>query len=306
MKTKSRFITVLTVMSLMLFFIGTAMAESKHPVPQTVKDWVSEGKFMKFEGLDIFVHSSGRAPVEGHGVLIVHGMPGSSWDFSKVVPSVAKRTKVVVLDMIGFGQSDKPKKGTYKENFSLMRQADMYEAVARAEGLKDVVLVAHDMGQTVGLELMARHDEAKLSFKIRHAILLNGSTVWDMVELNQMQKDMLKAPDKALTEHLDFKDFAEGLRMTYAKGNATDEILNAQAAQVFAKDGDLVISQIFRYSLEREEFYDRWVGTFSNFRTAPLSIYWGVEDPVARVGMAERMKLWRREHYQFVNGFRLS
>jgi pimeloyl-ACP methyl ester carboxylesterase len=247
---------------------------------------------MKFEGLDIFVHSSGRAPVAGHGVLVVHGMPGSSWDWSTVVPLVAKKTKVVVLDMIGFGQSDKPKEGTYKDNFSLMRQADLYEAAARAEGLKEVVLVAHDMGQTVGLELMARQDEGKLSFKIRHAILLNGSTVWDMVELNQMQKEMLKAPDQAVTEHLDFKDFAEELRMTYAKGNATDEILNAQTAQVFAKDGDLVISQIFRYSLERQEFYDRWVGTFSNFRTAPLSIYWGEDDPVALVAMAERMKLW--------------
>jgi len=60
MKTVSRFFTVLTVMSLMLFFVGIAMAQSKYPLPQTVKDWVSEGKLMKFEGLDIFVHSSDK------------------------------------------------------------------------------------------------------------------------------------------------------------------------------------------------------------------------------------------------------
>ena len=134
----------------MLFFVTGVMAEEKYPVPQTVKDWVSEGKFIKFEGLDIFVHSSGRAPVDGHGVLVVHGWPGSSWDWTNVVPPVAKKTKIVVVDMIGFGQSDKPLKGTYKENFSLMRQADLFEAVAKSEGLKEVVLVAHDMGQKIG------------------------------------------------------------------------------------------------------------------------------------------------------------
>jgi hypothetical protein len=104
MKTASRSLTVLIVMSLMLFFVGIAMAESKYPVPQALKDWVSQGKFMKFEGLDVFVHSSGKAPVEGHGVLVVHGYPGSSWDFKHVVHPVAKKTKVVVPDIIGFGQ----------------------------------------------------------------------------------------------------------------------------------------------------------------------------------------------------------
>jgi pimeloyl-ACP methyl ester carboxylesterase len=277
---------------LMVTFSSAVKAADKYPIPQTVKDWVSEGKFIKFEGLDVFVHSSGRAPVAGDGVLVVHGWPGSSWDFANVVPPVAKKTKIVVADMIGFGQSDKPKKGTYKENFSLMRQADLYEAVAKAEGLKEVVLIAHDMGQTVGLELMTRHDEGKLSFKIRHAILLDGSSLVDMVELVPLQVKLLKMPDKALTKHLDFKEYAEGSRSSYGKGNATDEILTAQAAQTFAKGGDLIIGQTLKYLLERKEFYDRWIGTFANFRTAPLSIYWGVQDPVAVVAMADRIKTW--------------
>ena len=262
MKTTRGLLRALTIVSSMLFFVTNVMAADKYPVPQTVKDWVSGGKYMKFEGLDIFVHSSGKAPVAGHGVLVVHGFPGSSWDFANVVPPVAKKTKIVVADMIGFGQSDKPKKGTYKDNFSLMRQADLYEAVAKAEGLKEVVLVAHDMGQTVGLELMARHDEGKLSFKIRHAILLDGSTLVDMVELVSLQVELLKQPDKAATEHLDFKEFAEGMRSSYGEGNATEEILNAQTAQVFAKDGDLTIAQTLKYLDERREFYDRWGGKF--------------------------------------------
>ena len=187
MKIISRFIKVMTTMSLMLFFVGTAMAESKYPVPQTVKDWVSQGKFMKFEGLDVFVHSSGKAPVEGHGVLVVHGYPGSSWGFTNVVPPVAKKTKIVVPDMIGFGQSDKPKEGTYKDNYSLMRQADMYEAVARAEGLKEVVLVAHDMGTSVATELMARDLQGRLDFDLQRVVLSNGSVILERATLRPIQ-----------------------------------------------------------------------------------------------------------------------
>jgi pimeloyl-ACP methyl ester carboxylesterase len=139
---------------------------------------------------------------------------------------------------------------------------------------------------------MTRQDEGKLSFKIRHAILLDGSSLVDMVKLVPMQVELLKRPDKAETKHQDFKKFAEGLRSSYGKGNATDEILNAQTAQVFAKDGDLIIAQTLRYLDERKEFYDRWIGTFAHFRTAPLSLYWGVQDPVAVIAMADRIKLW--------------
>jgi len=270
----------------------SSATETQNRNPEGLQKWVKEGSCQEINGRDIFVYAAGKAAVEGDGVLIVHGYPGSTWDWSAVVPDVANKTKVVVIDMLGFGQSDKPLDGTYKEHYSLMKQADLYEAVAKAQGLKEVVLVAHDMGQTVGLELMTRHDEGKLSFKIRHAILLNGSTLVDMVELAKMQVELLKLPDKAGTEHLDFIHFREGMRPTFGKGNATDEILDIMTAQVFAKDGDLVMAQTLRYLNERKEFYDRWAGTLTHFRTAPLSIYWGVQDPVAGVAMVDRIKLW--------------
>jgi pimeloyl-ACP methyl ester carboxylesterase len=74
-----------------------------------------------------------------------------------------------------------------------MLQADIYEAVAKEEGLSSVVLVAHDMGQTVGVELMARQEEGRPPFKIRHAILVNGSTLVDMIQLAPIQVELLAA-----------------------------------------------------------------------------------------------------------------
>ena len=50
---------------------------------------------MKFEGLDIFVHSSGKSPVEGHGVLVVHGYGDI------VVKTPFARLIAVLLGLIG-------------------------------------------------------------------------------------------------------------------------------------------------------------------------------------------------------------
>jgi pimeloyl-ACP methyl ester carboxylesterase len=269
-------------------------ATAEEAMPKCINDWVAQGHYIDFEGREIFVHSSG--PVGKEGVLVVHGYPGSSWDFKNVVGPVAEETRIAVPDMIGFGHSDKPLDGTYKENYSLMLQADMYEAVVADEGLETVILVAHDMGQTVGLELMARQDEGKLPFRIKHAILLNGSTLVDMVELADMQKTLLQQPDVAATEDISKEQLVKGIRPTYGpKIQNLDAILDCQASQIIAKNGDKVMAQTLRYLDERREFYDRWAGTLTGFRSAPMTVIWGTSDPVAIEAMADRVKLWRPE-----------
>jgi len=42
-----------------------------------------------------------------------------------------------------------------------------------------------------------------------------------------------------------------------------------------------------------EEFYDRWDGTLTSSRTAPMTVIWGTSDPIAVEAMADRIKLWR-------------
>jgi pimeloyl-ACP methyl ester carboxylesterase len=269
-------------------------AAADYPNPEPLKKWVSEGHYRTFEGLQVFVHSSGPKSDDGRGVLIVHGYPGSSWDWQGVAAVADKKARVVVPDMLGFGHSATPLIGTYKENFSLMRQADLYESIAKQEGLTNVILVAHDMGQTVGAEIMARQDEGSLSFKISHAIIVNGSTIMDLIHMQPFQVEALTKPDQALTEHGDFAAWREDFRPTFSKEHAaSEETLDIMAAQIFAKDGDLVMVQMLRYLNERNENYDRWVGTLTGFHSAPMSVYWGLQDPVALEPMVNRIKAWR-------------
>ncbi len=258
-------------------------------IPESLQKWRDQLRPFNYEGDNIFVHTAGKAETEGHGVLIVHGFPGSSWDWAGVVPLVAERTRVVVLDMVGFGQSDKPLDGTYEDHYSLFKQADRYEAVAKKEGLREVMLVIHDMGQSVGAELMKRQQEGKLPFKIRHAIVFNGSTLINLVQLNDLQKKLLGMPDE-LGPNLPAETFVEGLRGTFSKEHsASDETLDIMAAQILYNDGDRVMPRIIRYMKERQEELERWGGGIANFN-GPVSMFWGLQDPVSVEKMADTWK----------------
>ncbi len=48
----------------------------------SLKGWIDQGKFIKANEYKIFLVDKGKADQKGHGVFIVHGFPGSSWDWS--------------------------------------------------------------------------------------------------------------------------------------------------------------------------------------------------------------------------------
>ena len=105
---------------------------------------------------------------------------------------------------------------------------------------------------------------------------------------------MLALPDQAATEHADFAEFREGLRDSFSKEHAaSEETLDNMATQVFYNDGDLIMPQMIRYLDERMEHYNRWVGAITGFHSAPMSVYWGLQDPVALEPMVNRIKAWR-------------
>ena len=266
-----------------------------------LQEWLDGGHYFEHDSNQIFVHTSGAVPnasdippgadPDVDGVLIVHGFPGSSWDWSGVIPIVAQHTRVVVFDLYGHGQTAKPMEGGFEENYSLFKQADLAEAVAKAEELHNVILVTHDMGQTVGAELMWRHDKGKLSFKIHHAIVHNGSTLVDLVHLNELQKKLLGMPDKPLAEDLPRENFVEGLRGSFSKEHAaSDETLNIMTDQIMAKNGSRLMPVIIRYMLQRKRNLEHWPTTLFNFSSAPFSLYWGLQDPVSVEAMANKIK----------------
>ncbi len=280
---------MIVALSLATISFGSVAAEAQSTKLAGLQEWIDQGRFIEVDGNRIFVVSKGKAKTKGHGVLIVHGFPGSSWDWSGVVPQVAKRTRVVIPDMVGFGQSEKPQTGTFEDHYSLFKQADLFEAVAEEEGLTEVMLVIHDMGQTVGSELMKRQQEGTLSFKIRHAIVFDGSTLINLVNLLPMQKKGLKAPD-TLGPDMPKDVVMKDLNDSFGKAHpASEETLSIMADQILYNEGDRVFNRQIRYMIQRKKFLQRWQAGIINF-DGPVSMFWGELDPVSVVKMADAWK----------------
>ena len=283
--------TSISIIALLLVTVsfGSVGAKSQSTKLAGLREWVDKGRFIKVKGNKIFIVTAGKAKKKGHGVLIVHGFPGSSWDWSGVVSIVSKRTRVVVPDMLGFGRSDKPQKGTFEDHYSLFKQADLYEAVAKKERLTEVMLVIHDMGQSVGSELMKRQQEGTLPFKIRHAIVFNGSTLINLVNLIPMQKKALDAPD-TLGPDMSKEVIMKDLNDSFGKAHpASKETLSNMADQILFKNGDRVFNRQIRYMKQREKKLQRWQAGIINFN-GPVSMFWGKLDPVSVVTMADAWK----------------
>jgi len=276
-------------MSVVAMMFGSAAAEAQTTKLAGLQEWIDQGRFIKANGYKIFLVDKGKAKTKGHGVFVVHGFPGSSWDWSGVVSIVAQRTRIVVPDMVGFGRSDKPQEGTFEDHYSLFKQADMYEAVAKQLGLTDVMLVIHDMGQSVGSELMKRQQEGTLPFHIRHAIVFDGSTLINLVNLLPMQIKALEAPDTLgpdMSKDVIMKDLNDSFADVHP---ASKETLSIMADQILFNEGDRVFNRQIRYMSQRKEKLQRWQAGIINFN-GPVSMFWSELDPVSVVKMAYAWK----------------
>jgi pimeloyl-ACP methyl ester carboxylesterase len=251
-----------------------------------IDDWFARGTRRPLLGFDVFVVDVPAEREEAEPALVLHGFPTSSFDWRQALDVLSARRRVVLLDMPGYGFSSKP-----DSKYSLFTQADVVEAVAREAGLTDVALVTHDMGDSVGGELLAREIDGTLGFHVTRRVLTNGSIYIEMAQLTDGQKFLLALPDEALPEGsgLNVDGTAAGLRATFAPDlPVVDDELHAMAELVIRAGGGRILPRIIRYIEERRVHERRWTGAIET-HPAPLHVIWGDLDPVAVWPMAERV-----------------
>jgi pimeloyl-ACP methyl ester carboxylesterase len=91
---------------------------------------------------------------EGDPVLLLHGWPQHWYCWRLVMPALAKRHRVLAMDLRGFGWTDIAWQGFEKENM-----ADDVANLVSALDLDRVKLVGHDWGGWIGYLLALRRPE---------------------------------------------------------------------------------------------------------------------------------------------------
>ncbi len=246
--------------------------------------WERSGSFVEIAGREVFVVDL-PARSGGHGaepLLVVHGFPTSSFDFAEVVPILAEHRRVVLVDLLGFGLSAKPDIA-----YTMALQADVVAGALEALGIGRFALLTHDMGDTVGGELLARDLEGSWPVEVTRRVVTNGSIYIDMANLTAGQLMLLDLPDAVADAGPGPELMDASLRATLAPANRHTN-MRSHAELVSHRGGDAVLPRTIRYIEERRSNERRFTGAIES-HPSPLHVIWGPEDPIAVAAMAERL-----------------
>jgi len=225
----------------------------------TVAEWDALGQHRTLAGHSIFTIDAppiGRERDEP--LLVLHGFPSSSYDFAAVLDDLRRTRRVLLLDFLGYGLSDKP-----DQPYTLAEQADVVMAFTATIGVDRVALLSHDMGDTVGGELLARQIEGRWPVDITRRVLTNGSIYIDMAQLSPGQQLLLALPDEQMDADaaLDAASVKAGLVATFSPSSSvSDAELDAQWELIACGDGHRLLPRLIRYIEERRRDESRYTG----------------------------------------------
>ena len=249
-----------------------------------VRAWEARGRTIDSGGRAVWVLD--EPPFADRGLdplLILHGFPSCSYDWRHVLDAFRAHRRVVGFDLLGFGLSDKP-----DVRYSIRMQADVVESVARALELTSVALVTHDLGDSVGGEVLVRSLEGTLPFAISQRVLTNGSIYIDQAQLTAGQQ-LLLSLDDAPTDLVRGDAFKAGLAGTFSPKTAVDDDeLEAQWLLAARHDGHRLLPRTIRYIEDRRIEERRYTSAIET-HASPLGVVWGVDDPVAVVAMTDTL-----------------
>ncbi|MEM9826078.1 MAG: alpha/beta fold hydrolase [Planctomycetota bacterium] len=94
------------------------------------------------------------ATATGRTLLCVHGNPTWGFYYRRVIDSFSKDHRIVAVDHLGCGRSDKPPRDD--ADYTLAGHRDRLVDLIETRDLKNVTLLAHDWGGAIGLAAALR------------------------------------------------------------------------------------------------------------------------------------------------------
>ncbi len=136
---------------------------------QVRSDFPYESKFVEVNGANMhFVDTGGK----GKPILMIHGQPTWSYLWRNVIPQLEDNNRVIAVDLIGFGKSDKP-----NINYTIEEHAVYLAGFIEALALKDLTLVVHDWGGFLGFDYAAKHPSRISALAFMETVIPNKPLV---------------------------------------------------------------------------------------------------------------------------------
>jgi pimeloyl-ACP methyl ester carboxylesterase len=227
-------------------------------------------------------------------VLLIHGFPTSSWDWAPIWGALNESYRLVALDLLGFGFSEKPNPHTY----SIMEQADLCEALVADRELEQFHVLAHDYGDTVAQELLARQNEGKGAGCWLSVCLLNGGLFPETHKARLIQKLLLSPLGPFINKLTSKQTFDKSFSAIFGPNTKpSPEELSAFWELINYNDGKHGFHNLITYMTDRKTHRERWVSALQS-AVVPIGLINGSMDPVSGAHMVERYReLVSRDHF---------
>lgn len=103
-------------------------------------------RYVEINGLRVHYVDEGK----GETILCLHGEPTWSFLYRKMIPILSAKYRVIAMDFVGFGRSDK---FTERDEYSFQMHTDTLQGFIDALALDQITAVMQDWGGLIGLRL---------------------------------------------------------------------------------------------------------------------------------------------------------
>jgi pimeloyl-ACP methyl ester carboxylesterase len=145
--------TALFFLAFTIVVFTSFIAHAKTTEPQA-----GQSKFTTLDGSRVHYVNYGKG---NEAIILIHGWTMNADNWRDNVADLAKRSRVIAIDLPGHGQSDKP-----QTTYSMELFARAVEAVVRDASVKRAVLVGHSMGTPIARQFYRRNPQKTLGIVI--------------------------------------------------------------------------------------------------------------------------------------------
>lgn len=269
----------------------------------SINEWRDKGGYITLQGHKIFYVESRAHSKEGaiinKGVtsdpkdiiLLIHGFPTSSWDWAPIWDELSSRYNLIAMDMLGFGYSDKPNPHTY----SIHEQADIMEDFIKALNLNTFHVLAHDYGDTVAQELLARqnmaqHNKGAAAGCWKSVCFLNGGLFPETHKALLIQKLLLSPLGPLINKLTTRRRFDISVSRVFGPETQPSQFeLDGFWSLINHNGGRHIFHNLITYMRDRKIHRERWVSALKE-TSIPLGLINGSVDPVSGAHMIAHYK----------------
>lgn len=258
----------------LLVLIALALAVSTFVIgPQTKPAEADIGRIVSLPEGDVQVRE--RGPADAPAIVLVHCYTCSMHWWQRLEPLLARDNRVISVDLLGHGGSEKPKEG-----YSIEDQADMVAAVLRKLDTRKALAVGQSLGGPIVTALAERHRRL-----VRGLVVMDSAPDNDFANLPTTAK-IARAPV-----------IGPALRTIAPDGVVRDELGKAFAKgfdvpDQFVDDVRRMTFTSFRESanLSRDYSDERSLDDRLTKLGLPLLVIFGAEDRIVKPGAADEYR----------------